>query len=71
MNDKTEETILSSVDESLMLDVTGALYLKFPEKFKSEFDVKTACPILATLQREKKTTKLCFVFSNDTLKTKK
>lgn len=71
MNDKTTEEVLSSINENLVLDVSGALYLKFPENFKGEFDIKSACPILATLVREKKTTKLCFVFSNDTLKHKK
>ena len=71
MNDKITEEVLTGINENLVLDITGTTYLKFPDNFKEEFDVKSACPIIATLVRERKTTKLCFVFSNDTLKKKK
>lgn len=69
MNNKEE--VATDIDEILRLEMGGTFYLKFPERFKDEFDIKTAKPILATIIREKETTKLCYFFSNDTLKNKK
>ncbi len=73
MNNKEE--VVSAIEENLTIEMgtqdSKTIYLKFPDAFKDEFDTKTAVPILATVIREKQTTRLCFVFSNDTLKEKK
>jgi hypothetical protein len=70
MNEKNKEIVLSGVNENLVVDVSTVLYLKFPVKFKEAFDTKTARPILATVTEDDNTTKLSYVFSNDTLKPK-
>ncbi len=71
------ERIVSNIDEDLITsgehlvqNVSGAVYLKFPKKFKDLFDIKSAVPILATQSIEERITKLTFVFSNDTLRIK-
>lgn len=73
MNNKEE--VVSTIEDNLTIEVgtpdRKTVYLKFPDKFKDEFEIRTAVPILSTLIRDNKTTKLCFVFSNDTLKHKK
>ncbi len=70
-----KEEVVSAIAENLTIEMgtpeSKTVYLKFPDTFKDEFDTKTAMPILATVVREKQTTRLCFVFSNDTLKEKK
>lgn len=70
-----EEEVVSKIEEVLTIEMgtpdSKTVYLKFPDNFKENYDIKTASPILSTVIRGKQTTRLCFVFSNDTLKEKK
>lgn len=67
-----QEEVVSATDESLTIELgtpdRKTVYLKFPDGFKDGFEIRTAIPILSTVTREKEITKLCFYFSNDTLK---
>ncbi|MFA4870918.1 MAG: hypothetical protein WC623_22155 [Pedobacter sp.] len=66
---KDDKTLLKpEFTENLVLNVSGAMYLKFPVKFKDNFQIQTAVPESYSINTVGDNTELTFVFSNKKLK---